>query len=94
MSGIGAWYRQFNNEYEYEYFNEVSAPIPILVSVSVHPYCAVSVSLLHISRTHFANICNRYIHHVSDLNYTEIRHGCPRFKTFHKIGKPRLAQLN
>ena len=34
MSGIGAWYRQFNNEYEY--FNEVSAPIPILVSV--HPY--------------------------------------------------------
>src|SRR4029434_3764874 len=36
MSGIGAWYRQFNNEYEY--FNEVSAPISILVSVSVHPY--------------------------------------------------------
>ena len=35
MSGIGAWYRQFKNEYEY--FNEVSAPIPILVSVSVHP---------------------------------------------------------
>src|SRR4029434_6762649 len=34
MSGIGAWYRQFNNEYEY--FNEVSAPI--LVSVSGHPY--------------------------------------------------------
>ena len=34
MSGIGAWYRQFKNEYEY--FNEVSAPIPILVSV--HPY--------------------------------------------------------
>src|SRR4029434_2925415 len=34
MSGIGAWYRQFKNEYEY--FNEVSAPIPI--SVSVHPY--------------------------------------------------------
>src|SRR4029434_1484725 len=36
------WYRclvsAIQNEYEYEYFNEVSAPIPILVSVSVHPY--------------------------------------------------------
>src|SRR4029434_10428989 len=34
------WYRCLVSaiQNEYEYFNEVSAPIPILVSVSVHPY--------------------------------------------------------